>query len=66
MVFNRMLSGAGDTFTSCPPKWMSTFFPDLVEITALNFLTSLGSKEERKIPLSGSLEKSLSLFDRAN
>jgi len=39
-------AGEGSSFAYCSPTWVSTFFPDLNEITTLTFRTSLGSKED--------------------
>jgi len=62
--------GEGSSFACCSPTWVSTFFPDLNDITALTFRTSLGSKEDEDPPLglaSGWLGKVLfSLLDITN
>jgi len=62
--------GEGSSFACGSPTWVSTFFPDLNDITTLTFRTSFGSKEDEDPPLglaSGWLEKvPFSRLDIAN
>jgi len=43
--------GERSSFSCCSPTWLSTFFPDHNDITALPFRTLLASKEDEDSPL---------------